>query len=103
MFTASSRGLVTVTSIWSMGNTPLSTPTTRRGELVAGTTARGLVSARYTATATSVRMTKMMDLRWRAVQCGAPAPSATGGGVERSLIRSEEHTSELQSLRHLVC
>src|SRR5258705_4705989 len=26
-----------------------------------------------------------------------------GGGLEIALARSEEHTSELQSLRHLVC
>src|ERR1039457_172554 len=65
MFTASSRGLVTVTSIWSMGNTPLSTPTTMRGKLVSGKTATGMVSARYTPTATSVRITKMMDLPCR--------------------------------------
>ncbi len=36
VFTASSSGLVTVTSIWSMGKTPLSTPTTMRGKLVSG-------------------------------------------------------------------
>src|ERR1017187_7591853 len=44
MFTASSRGLVTVTIIWSMGNTPLSTPTTMRGKLVSGNAATGMVS-----------------------------------------------------------
>src|SRR5271157_6096418 len=85
VLTASSRGRVTVTSIWSMGNTPLSTPTTMRGKLVSGKTATGMVSARYTPTTTSVRITKIMDLPWRAVQCGASAPSVTGGGVERSL------------------
>ena len=46
VLTASSRGLVTVTSIWSMGKTPLSTPTTMRGKLVSGKTATGMVSAR---------------------------------------------------------
>src|SRR5437899_5085423 len=35
------------------------------------------------------------------VTAGAPAgPNIAGGGA---LTRSEEHTSELQSLRHLVC
>src|SRR5258708_15123319 len=29
--------------------------------------------------------------------------TATGAGQERSLMRSEEHTSELQSPDHLVC
>src|SRR5258706_10751652 len=63
LFTASSMGRVMVTSIWSMGITPLSTPTTTRGKSVFGNTEMGMVRAR----------------------------------------RSEEHTSELQSLTNLVC
>ena len=35
---------------------------------VSGKTATGIVRARYTPTATSVRMTKMIGLPWRAVQ-----------------------------------
>ena len=46
VFTASSIGRVTVTSIWSMGKTPLSTPMTMRGKFVSGKTATGMVSAR---------------------------------------------------------
>src|SRR5262245_64205671 len=34
---------------------------------------------------------------------GRPAPRRTDRGRPRSVRRSEEHTSELQSLRHLVC
>src|ERR1039458_6695537 len=30
-------------------------------------------------------------------------PAGTGVWVVKTLLRSEEHTSELQSLRHLVC
>src|SRR5258705_8336713 len=36
----------------------------------------------------------------RAVALRNPAP---GAGQSRPNVRSEEHTSELQSLRHLVC
>src|SRR5262245_42941461 len=32
-----------------------------------------------------------------------PVPGATMSGLIRRSLRSEEHTSELQSLRHLVC
>src|ERR1017187_8094926 len=73
-------GLVTVTSIWSMGKTPLSMPTTMRGKFVSGKTETGMVSARYAPTAIRVRMTKMMGLPWREVQCGA------SGWVTGSLI-----------------
>ena len=45
VFTASSMGRVTVTSIWSMGITPLSTPTTMRGKSVSGKTAMGTENA----------------------------------------------------------
>ena len=45
LLTASSSGRVMVTSIWSMGITPLSTPTMMRGKLVAGKTAIGSESA----------------------------------------------------------
>ena len=41
LFTASSIGRVIVTSIWSMGITPLSTPMMIRGKLVDGKTAIG--------------------------------------------------------------
>src|ERR1039458_9950238 len=36
-------------------------------------------------------------------QCGIGAERAGGEGALPDLPRSEEHTSELQSLRHLVC
>ena len=45
-FSASSIGRVTVTSIWSIGATPLSTPTSTRGKSTSGKTATGIVSAR---------------------------------------------------------
>src|SRR5205814_7543179 len=35
---------------------------------------------------------------YRSLRASTPSPSACSG-----LMRSEEHTSELQSLRHLVC
>src|SRR6476659_11216259 len=34
---------------------------------------------------------------------GAPRPHAHAAGPRHRAARSEEHTSELQSLRHLVC
>src|SRR5580698_1957078 len=42
LFIASSIGRVTVTCIWSMGETPLSTPTTIFGKFVCGKTATGI-------------------------------------------------------------
>ena len=46
LFTASSRGRVMVTIIWSIGITPLSTPINTRGKFVAGKTSTGTVKAR---------------------------------------------------------
>src|SRR5205814_10474931 len=37
------------------------------------------------------------------VRCRAPGSAAASGPTDTSTSRSEEHTSELQSLRHLVC
>jgi hypothetical protein len=45
-FSASSIGRVTVTCIWSIGATPLSTPTSMRGKSTSGNTATGIVVAR---------------------------------------------------------
>src|ERR1039458_10673300 len=39
----------------------------------------------------------------KALPFGRPLPMRSGGHVIRAYRRSEEHTSELQSLRHLVC
>ena len=68
LLTASSSGRVTVTIIWSMGITPLSTPITMRGKLVSGKTAIGMVKARYTPTSASVIIRKRMGLARRANQ-----------------------------------
>src|SRR5258705_8290700 len=38
-----------------------------------------------------------------ACAAGVVDPIGRRAGPERPVIRSEEHTSELQSLRHLVC
>ena len=45
LLTAFSMGRVMVTSIWSIGITPLSTPMMIRGKLVAGNTAIGNVKS----------------------------------------------------------
>src|SRR5947199_5334313 len=37
------------------------------------------------------------------ISIAALRSSATASSCEPSVVRSEEHTSELQSLRHLVC
>src|SRR5207248_9203023 len=60
LFKASSMGRVMVTCIWSIGATPLSTPTTMRGKSVDGKTATGMDVARYAPITTSVMITKMM-------------------------------------------
>src|SRR5947199_10556700 len=39
----------------------------------------------------------------RELQGGDFGGATDGGGVRPTPLRSEEHTSELQSLRHLVC
>ncbi len=46
LLTASSSGRVMVTSIWSIGITPLSTPMAMRGKSVLGKTEIGTVNAR---------------------------------------------------------
>src|ERR1700676_716323 len=99
LLTASSIGRVTMTSIWSIGATPLSTPTTMRGKLVSGKTAMGIVSDRYAPTATIVRITKMMGLACSDVQWGASASTAGGGTVESSLIFSRTSPSRPASHR----
>src|SRR5712691_1861076 len=68
LFTASSTGRVTVTIIWSIGITPLSTASTRRGKLVVGKTATGMLNARYPPSAANVRIRKISGLECRANQ-----------------------------------
>src|SRR6266852_1019866 len=60
LFTASSIGRVMVTSIWSMGMTPLSTPITMRGKSVLGKTATGILKARYAPTRAMLMVTNKM-------------------------------------------
>ena len=60
LFTASSIGLVIVTSIWSIGATPLSTPITTRGKSVLGKTDTGIEKARYAPTRADAIVKKMM-------------------------------------------
>src|SRR5690348_4031055 len=66
--TASSTGRVMVTSIWSMGITPLSTPMMMRGKSVEGKTEVGMLKPRYPPTNARVMIRKMMDLCSRANQ-----------------------------------
>src|ERR1700730_60479 len=61
LLTASSRGRVIVTIIWSIGITPLSTAIRIRGKFVAGKTATGTVKARNPPTHASVTVRKMTD------------------------------------------
>src|ERR1700730_3179228 len=70
LFTASSRGRVMVTIIWSIGITPLSTAIKIRGKLVAGKTATGTVKARYPPINARVTVRKMTDREWCANQYG---------------------------------
>ena len=60
LLTASSRGRVMITSIWSMGMTPLSMPMTMRGKSVFGKTATGIVKARYAPTSMRVTIKNRM-------------------------------------------
>src|SRR5258705_6260419 len=43
----------------------------------------------------------MLEMTWHCLEDAGYAPSTLARG--RGVTRSEEHTSELQSLRHLVC
>src|SRR5215472_12680229 len=72
MLAASSSGRVMVTSIWSMGITPLSMPMTMRGKSVDGKTATGMVVATYAPANAITMMRKITDLelrtnQWRAL------------------------------------
>src|ERR1700730_10800336 len=68
LLTASSIGRVTVTVIWSMGMTPLSTPINTRGKLVDGKTETGIVKARYAPSKARVRIRKIIGREWRETQ-----------------------------------
>src|SRR6478672_1524054 len=73
LFTACATGRVTVTIIWSMGITPLSTAITTRGKSVDGKTDTGMVKARYAPTAATTTTRKMSDCEFRVNQyalCG---------------------------------
>src|ERR1035441_5990205 len=41
--------------------------------------------------------------RWVSTRAGDPTFASPTSDLKRANVRSEEHTSELQSLRHLVC
>src|ERR1035441_377 len=45
----------------------------------------------------------MSNPAYRPSNCSAPQLPSAGLNGHRGITRSEEHTSELQSLRHLVC
>src|SRR5438876_10487907 len=68
LFTASSMGRDTVTIIWSMGMTPLSTAIRTRGKSVVGKTDTGMVKARYAPNRAKVTIRKMTGLECRAIQ-----------------------------------
>src|SRR5438270_1831305 len=78
LFTASSSGRVMVTIIWSMGITPLSTPTMMRGKSVVGKTETGIVNARYAPTQAVTMIRNNMDWALRANQKEG-SPAACGG------------------------
>src|ERR1051326_8619465 len=69
LLTASSMGRVTVTIIWSMGITPLSTATSTRGKSVSGNTDIGIVNARYPPSIPRVRIRKVTGRECGGIQC----------------------------------
>src|ERR1700730_5979129 len=77
--TASSMGLVMVTSICSTGMTPLSMPMTTRGKSVSGKTEMGTWRARYTPARVRTAAKKKMVRVERASQNDGGV--ATAGGV----------------------
>src|SRR5262245_64367598 len=58
-------------------------------------------SARMSSGSSTTQIT--VASRWELVQIEQGSDSVMFWQTEQSVIRSEEHTSELQSLRHLVC
>src|SRR5260370_30138490 len=86
VLTASSMGRVTMTSIWSIGATLLSTPITMRGKSVDGKTATGMVKARYKPMATSATMTKIMGVESFSVQWPATRPAAVVVVCDSSMV-----------------
>src|SRR5579864_4947026 len=88
LFTASSTGRVMVTIIWSMGITPLSTPTMIRGKSVVGKTEIGMVNARYAPTQPMTMIRNRIDFELRANHSGDVAPSPVCGGRRVSSSRT---------------
>src|SRR5687768_97489 len=83
-------------------NSPLSSVAVDRAiEISRATSAR--------VTATHVYAARLHDIRFRQLEIGLPARFQAPEEIKRQrkihdkLIRSEEHTSELQSRLHLVC
>src|SRR5262245_62235836 len=72
---------------------PMARNGTKRPPHPPATTAAVVAAARSSATASNVNAAASVV----SAQAAAPAPGPTAAD------RSEEHTSELQSLRHLVC
>src|SRR5258708_17867956 len=62
------------------------------GEAAAGRAGTGIPARRFPAA-----------LPRGSADCGGDAPQSGTGSRRRSVSRSEEHTSELQSPDHLVC
>src|SRR5207248_2363274 len=84
LFTASSSGRVMVTIIWSMGITPLSTPTMMRGKSVVGKTAIGMVNAKYAPTQASTMIRNRIDCELRANQKELSAAACRGRRAKSS-------------------
>src|SRR5262245_63367612 len=82
-----------------------STPQGRRISMVRVSTARDLGWFVVEAwRSTTKALTPCRASRIAALRPTGPAPTTrTGVSAEVARSRSEEHTSELQSLRHLVC
>src|SRR5258705_3490097 len=62
-----------------------------------------LFRSNSTTNTSNIRKNKGSRLYTRIISIYPPLPDGLNVKVEIILVRSEEHTSELQSLRHLVC
>src|ERR1035441_10957177 len=59
--------------------------------------------SRMAPCSTKVRASAAVSISWTASEPRIAIAAATPAACPRIMYRSEEHTSELQSLRHLVC
>src|SRR5262245_20433615 len=98
------RGRPTHATIWRTGGTPMAFTRPQLDQFAADQRPRfeQLLKEFVEIPSVSADPDRKADLE-RCAELGLATVRAFGGRAEIHRVRSEEHTSELQSLRHLVC